>query len=208
MDAIYRRQRHVYGLTRKYYLLGRDEMLSGLDLPDGGHVLEIGCGTGRNLIVAARLWSQVDLYGLDISDEMLKTAGGAIRRAGLQRRILVGSGDAAGFDAAALFGRTRFDRVLMSYTLSMIPDWWGALRSAAALIAPGGQLEIVDFGQLEDLPAAFRALLFSWLRPFDVIPRAELRTAAELAGVEEGLNLRFRSLKGGYAWRITLARPF
>ena len=24
MDAIYRRQRHFYDLTRKYYLLGRD----------------------------------------------------------------------------------------------------------------------------------------------------------------------------------------
>ena len=27
MDRIYRRQRHVYDLTRKYYLLGRDELI-------------------------------------------------------------------------------------------------------------------------------------------------------------------------------------
>ena len=54
MDGIYRHQRHIYDATRKFYLLGRDEMIEGLAVPSGGSVLEIGCGTGRNLIAAAR----------------------------------------------------------------------------------------------------------------------------------------------------------
>ena len=29
MDRIYRRQRHVYDFTRKYYLLGRDRLIAG-----------------------------------------------------------------------------------------------------------------------------------------------------------------------------------
>ncbi len=32
MDGVYRYQRHVYDLTRKYYLLGRDRLIDGLDV--------------------------------------------------------------------------------------------------------------------------------------------------------------------------------
>ncbi|TIM21480.1 MAG: SAM-dependent methyltransferase, partial [Mesorhizobium sp.] len=52
MDGVYRWQRHIYDLTRKYYLLGRDRLIDGLDVPVGGTVLELGCGTGRNIILA------------------------------------------------------------------------------------------------------------------------------------------------------------
>ncbi len=54
MDRIYRHQRHIYDLTRKYYLLGRDALIRDLAPVPGDTVLEIGCGTGRNLILAAR----------------------------------------------------------------------------------------------------------------------------------------------------------
>ena len=54
MDRIYHRQRRYYDFTRKYYLLGRDRLIEGLAPPPGGRVLEIGCGTARNLVAAAR----------------------------------------------------------------------------------------------------------------------------------------------------------
>ena len=74
MDDVYRYQRFIYDLTRKYYLFGRDTLLATLDIPDGGRVLEIGCGTGRNLVVAARANPRALFYGVDISAQMLKTA--------------------------------------------------------------------------------------------------------------------------------------
>ena len=74
MDRIYRRQRHFYDFTRKYYLLGRDRLIDDLAPPPDGRVLEIGCGTARNLVAAARAWPQAQLYGIDISAEMLGTA--------------------------------------------------------------------------------------------------------------------------------------
>ena len=47
MNRMYRRQRHIYDGTRRYYLLGRDQMISRLRPEAGASVLEIGCGTGR-----------------------------------------------------------------------------------------------------------------------------------------------------------------
>ena len=39
MDRIYRRQRHIYDLSRKFYLLGRDEAIAGLDAGPSDRVL-------------------------------------------------------------------------------------------------------------------------------------------------------------------------
>jgi len=155
MDAIYRSQRHIYDLTRKYYLLGRDALIAGIAPPPGGTVLEVGCGTGRNLIAAARAFPNARYFGIDISAAMLETARAKIAAAGLSHRIELAQGDATAFDSTALFGVAAFDRVFQSYTLSMIPDWQGALREGASKLAPGGRLDIVDFGQQEGLPRPF-----------------------------------------------------
>lgn len=207
MDAIYRRQRHVYDLTRKYYLLGRDRAIRALAPPSGGTVLEVGCGTGRNLIVAARAWPQARCHGFDISAVMLDTAAASIARAGQGGRIALARGDAAGFDAQAMFGVPAFDRILMSYTLSMIPPWRQAIAAAADALAPGGELHIVDFGQQERLPRWFRRGLHAWLAKFDVTPRADMEAALRNLAAERGLTLSFRPLYRGYAWEAVLRRP-
>ncbi|WP_410958815.1 class I SAM-dependent methyltransferase, partial [Salmonella sp. 6412] len=75
-----------------------------------------------------------------------------VAAAGLADRITLAQGDATAFDAATLFGVERFDRIFQSYTLSMIPNWQGAIGEAAGKLAPDGWLDIVDFGQQERLP--------------------------------------------------------
>lgn len=207
MDAIYRSQRHIYDLTRKYYLLGRDALIARLDPPPGGTVLEIGCGTGRNLVAAARRSPDARFYGIDISEAMLETARAKVVKAGLADRITLAQGDATAFDAPALFGVAVFDRVFQSYTLSMIPDWRGALREGAGKLAPGGRLDVVDFGQLERLHPAFRAALFAWLAKFDVEPRAMLTDALDDAAASVGGTARFSPLFRGYAWSGGVDRP-
>lgn len=206
MDAIYRGQRHIYDLTRKYYLLGRDSLIRDLDPPPGGTVLEVGCGTARNLIAAARTWPEARLFGFDISAAMLATARASVRRGGLAGRIRLAPGDATDFDPARLFGEAAFDRVFMSYTLSMIPDWRAALAAAAKAVAPGGRLHIVDFGQQERLPGLFRRGLFAWLAAFDVTPRAELESELLQLAAREGMTLSFRARYRGYAWTAVLSR--
>jgi S-adenosylmethionine-diacylgycerolhomoserine-N-methlytransferase len=197
MDQVYRRQRHIYDLTRKKFLVGRDHLIAALDPPPGGSVLEIGCGTGRNLIAAARMRPDASYFGIDISHEMLATARGNLGRAGLTRSIRLARADAANFDTNSLFARATFDRVFFSYSLSMIPPWREALRRAEAHVAPGGRLHIVDFGQQERLPAWWRALLFAWIGRFHVTPRADLQAALDEAG---GSGVRFQPLYRGYAW--------
>ncbi|WP_018428606.1 class I SAM-dependent methyltransferase [Hoeflea sp. 108] len=198
MDQVYRHQRHIYDLTRKYYLLGRDRMIGELAPPPGGTVLELGCGTGRNLILAARRYPEAHFYGLDISAEMLVTARAAIAKAGLQDRITLAQADATAFDAEALFARKSFDRVFVSYSLSMIPGWESTI--AAGLAATNGSLHIVDFGQQERLPGWFRGLLHRWLAKFHVTPRESLAREASRQAREAGRDCRFTPLYRGYAW--------
>jgi len=207
MDRMYRRQRHVYDLTRKFYLLGRDEAIAALAPRAGEAVLEIGCGTGRNLVAVARRFPHAAVYGLDVSGEMLASARAAIRRAGLEGRVRLAQADATAFDPQALFGRAAFERALVSYALSMIPPWREALRQALAVVAEGGALEVVDFGDQAGLPRLFRVGLRRWLAAFDVTPRDDL--AAELAALagQCGASARVFALRGGYAVRATIEKP-
>src|ERR1700674_621753 len=104
MNRMYRRQRHIYDGTRRYYLLGRDQLISGLRPDAGASVLEIGCGTGRNLVLASRLYPSARFFGIDVSTEMLTSAITAISRRGLTDRIRPAHGDGTGFDPQTLFG--------------------------------------------------------------------------------------------------------
>jgi S-adenosylmethionine-diacylgycerolhomoserine-N-methlytransferase len=171
MNRIYRRQRHIYDATRKYFLLGRDLLIARLAPEGAACVLEIGCGTGRNLILAAQRYPDARFFGIDVSTEMLTSAIEAIARAGLSSRIHVAHADATAFDPGRLFGKAQFDRVFISYSLSMIPAWRAVLDSAIARLAPSGELHIVDFGGQEGLPRWFRSVLRRWLALFHVTPR-------------------------------------
>ncbi len=214
MDRIYRHQRHLYDSTRKYYLLGRDRLIEGLSPPAGGRVLEVGCGTARNLVAVARRYPEAPLFGIDISSEMLISARQTVAREGLAPRIRLAQADATRFDPAILFGVPSFSRIFISYSLSMIPEWERVLTQVLTWLAPGGELHIVDFGGQERMPRWFRAGLRRWLRLFHVTPRdgleAELTTLARLAGVLRTFERPHR----GYAQyavfrrdRVTPARP-
>ncbi len=204
MDAVYRRQRHVYDATRKFYLLGRDRLIADLDAPAGASVLEIGCGTGRNLALAANRYPKSRFFGIDISAQMLASARARIERDMTADQIAVAQGDATDFDPQVLFGASRFDRVFFSYTLSMIPGWREALGHAATFVADGGSLHVVDFGDQAGLPGLARTGLRAWLRQFHVEPRDALpETMARLAE-EHGGRLRGGSIYRGYAWAGTV----
>ncbi len=199
MDRIYRHQRYVYDLTRKYYLFGRDRLIRELALKPGARVIEIGCGTSRNLIKIARAYPDARLYGLDASAEMLATSAAAIRRAGLAGRIQLVQAYAEDLAPELFDEREPFDAAVFSYSLSMIPDWRKALRAAHGALAPGGKIYVVDFGDLKGLGPLGERILRGWLGLFHVAPREELLQAIETGGGRQNWG-DLRLLTGRYAF--------
>lgn len=206
MDGIYRYQRYIYNATRRYYLFGRNEMLAELLPPDGGSVLEVGCGTARNLILAAKRYPQSRCFGFDISNEMLKTARASVAAGGLDRQIQLAQGDATDFDGAQMFGVAAFDRIFISYSLSMIPDWEAIIERSVEQLAPAGSLHIVDFGRMDRMPATMRGALLGWLAHFSVTPRRDLETVMRRIAAARNLKCEFRHGRLDYSAHAVLRR--
>lgn len=206
MDAIYRYQRYVYDATRKFYLLGRDRLIAELSPPAGGSVLEVACGTGRNLIAAAKRYPDARFYGFDISAAMLETASAQIAKAGLDARVRISTGDATDFSGERLFGVSAFDRIFISYALSMIPPWRAALQQSLGALAPGGKLYIVDFGTQAKLPRWFKRGLRSWLAQFSVTPRDELTTELDRIAALPGFKVSGGQIYNGYSVYAVVTR--
>ena len=203
MDRIYRHQRHIYDLTRKFYLLGRDRLVGDLDVPAGGRVLELGCGTGRNLELVRRRYPDCRLFGLDISEEMLISARRRMAERGTATATLI-QADASTLDARRQFGEDGFERIVISYALSMIPPWRETLAAAAVSLTDGGSLHIVDFGDQERMPAWFRTGLRAWLARFDVTPRQELDAVAARIAARLDMRCSIEPLSRGYAQLVTV----
>ena len=207
MNRTYRYQRHIYDFTRKYFLLGRDRLIDDLAPRDGDAVLEIGCGTGRNLAVAAARHPAAQLYGIDVSTEMLASAFATIARAGLAPRVRLAHADATCFDPQPLFGIARFDRVFVSYSLSMIPHWEAVVDHTLSILGPGGELHIVDFGGQRRLPGVFRTLLRRWLAVFHVTPRDDLEAALRARAHARNARLIFARPYRDYAQYAVMRLP-
>jgi S-adenosylmethionine-diacylgycerolhomoserine-N-methlytransferase len=197
MDRVYRRQRHIYNFTRRYYLIGRDDLVRQLNLRSGDRVVEVGCGTARNLVAIARRYPGAQLFGIDASCEMLRTAQQAVARAGLSAQITLAHGYAEAL-TPGLFGlAASFDCAIFSYSLSMIPDWRRALAAASAA---GGHLHILDFGDFTGFGRLGASLLRVWLRQFHVAPRAELLHALEQTPPSPESQLRIYPGRYAFCW--------
>lgn len=168
MDRMYRLQRYFYDLSRKYYLLGRDQLLVEMNVQAGESVLEVGCGTARNLIILGKRHHDAKLFGLDASAAMLETARSKVDAAGV-KNIDLKTALADDFTFDKTFDLLEpFDKIFFSYSISMIPPWRESIENALANLKPGGQLLIVDFYDQADLPAPFRKFLKWWLVKFHV----------------------------------------
>lgn len=183
MDRMYRPQVAIYDLTRKYYLLGRDRLIAELGARPGERVLEIGCGTGRNLVAIGRRYPGVQLEGVDAASPMLTSAARALLAAGLRARLEHGLAEELGAFAGA-------DHIVVSYCWSMVDDPAAAVRAAVEALRPGGTLHVVDFADQAGLPAWFRRLLAVWLAQFHVRYRSEVE--AELRALETAGRGRLR----------------
>jgi len=161
LTRYYRFHAKIYDATRWSFLFGRGRLLTVVaDLWGETHlpcrILEVGCGTGKNLVRLSRLFPDAEITGLDLSPHMLVRAG---------KRLSGESGDRSGkvrlklkLYNAAYQAAAPYDLIVFSYTLSMInPGWEAVIEKAAGDLAPGGRIAIVDFH--ESPVPAFR----SWM---------------------------------------------
>ena len=146
MDRIYRPQRWIYDLTRKPYLIGRDRLLEDIGARPGETIVEIGCGTGRNLLKLASLHPAARLIGVEPSSVMRAAASAAFRRRDVDARLFAGTAEGLVAEALGLPGGV--DHVVFSYVLSMVDEPARAVDDALALLRPGGSLHVVDFADM------------------------------------------------------------
>lgn len=135
----YRLHAPLYDLTRWAFLFGRQRLCAAIAARQPARVLEIGCGTGRNLDQLARLLPDCRLIGADLSADMLSQARRRLAGHGPRVQLLEG-------DFARMPVGDGQDAVLLSYVLTMTHPQTDALLAAAwKQVAPGGVLAIVDF---------------------------------------------------------------
>jgi S-adenosylmethionine-diacylgycerolhomoserine-N-methlytransferase len=163
LNRYYGWSRHIYDLTRKYYLIGREVALKDLLKEDWKVLVEIGPGTGRNLRKLHEGRPTARFGGIEASDQMLDHARTRCPWA------TVLHGFAENSDYTNLLG-ARPDRILFSYCLSMVQDPVAALENARSSLAPGGEVLIVDFGDLNGIRQPVRGALQKWLKTFHVEP--------------------------------------
>lgn len=106
----------------------------------GERVLEVACGTGRDLgYLEDRVGPEGEIVGFDYSPEMLAAAGDLARRRGWANVSFV-EGDAARLEV----GDAPFDAVLSVLGMSAIPDHRAALSRCYEVLRTGGVLSVCD----------------------------------------------------------------
>lgn len=136
----YRIHARIYDLTRWTFLRGRENLIRlAAAHCHPQDILEVGCGTGKNLLLLGRLFPEAQLRGLDLSPHMLGQAHQKLHS--LRQRLTLVE---AAYDQPVAPGT--FDVVVFSYALSMFnPGWEAALLTASQDLSLGGTIAIVDF---------------------------------------------------------------
>jgi len=107
----------------------------------GETVLDIGCGAGMDLLLAARrVGSDGRAIGVDPTPEMRRTVAASARAAGLAGRVEVRAGDAEGLPVED----GSVDVVQSNGVLNLTPDKVRAFREIHRVLRPGGRLHLAD----------------------------------------------------------------
>jgi len=159
IEHTYKNWAKVYEWLTPIYLLGNEKRLrrktiASLHLQPGQTVLDVACGTGRNFpLILEKIGHAGKLVGVDYTSDMLARAQEQIDREGWENVELI-QGDAARIE----LGR-KFDAVLCTLAISVIPDYRSALDRMQAHVKPGGYLAIGDAKR----SSRWYGLPFNWL---------------------------------------------
>jgi SAM-dependent methyltransferase len=117
-------------------------------LPNGATVVDIGCGAGTDLLLAARqVGPSGRAIGVDMTEAMRQRAAAGAEQCGLHH-VDIRPGDATSLpvDAASV------DIVISNGVLNLVPEKERAVAEIARILKPGGRVHIGDIiiGQVLD----------------------------------------------------------
>jgi demethylmenaquinone methyltransferase/2-methoxy-6-polyprenyl-1,4-benzoquinol methylase len=140
-------------LPRRYNLLAevlsfgqdrrwRSAMLDHVVGSDPRVVLDVACGPGA-VSKALTKRTKARVVGIDLSEDMLRVGQSNVARAGLERRIslVLGRGE------QLPFADNTFDALTFTYLLRYVEDPAATLRELARVVAPGGRIASLEFGE-------------------------------------------------------------
>jgi arsenite methyltransferase len=111
-------------------------------------VLDVGCGAGTDLLLAARrLGPQGQAIGVDMTEAMRRRATAGAAACGLTNAD-VRAGDATSLPVDA----RSVDRVISNGVLNLVPNKTTAVAEIARVLKPGGRAQIADIVIGETLP--------------------------------------------------------
>ncbi len=187
LHGYYRWHAQIYDLTRWAFLFGRTELIRHAAKQTAPRrILEIGCGTGKNLVELARQFPQARIVGLDLSADMLEKAQRKV--AGLPVSLVPGA------YVTPVNAGEPFDLIVFSYCLTMInPGFDEVLKLCLQDLSPRGKIAVVDF---HDSPWGwFR----TWMGVNHVRMEGQILGWFEASGLQLG-PVRVRRAYGGI-WR-------
>ncbi len=124
----------------------------------GESILDVGCGSGFDLIVASGLVGQKGrVCGIDLTPEMAEKAGRNLKRYGVvDFQVLV-----AGAEAIPYADNT-FDVVLSNGVLNLSPLKEKSFREIHRVLKTSGRLQFADIILREECPGAMCSTLEAW----------------------------------------------
>ena len=132
--------------------------LQGELIPEGSHVLDIGCGAGFDLYLASRMVGSAGrVVGVDLSREMAARA-----RANLSA-LQATNYEIIDVESETLpFPDDSFDRVTSNGVINLSPDKSGFFSEIHRVLKPGGLLQFADIILDKELPVHLAAGVESW----------------------------------------------
>ncbi len=109
-----------------------ERLLRLMNLPPGADILDVGCGTGASCLQILDAVPVCRVQGLDISPAMLEQARSTI---GESERLILVEGDAS---RLADYFEDRFDAVVYSASVFLVPDFRESLNQARSLLKANG----------------------------------------------------------------------